>query len=276
MRPASRLPPSCARGLIGALHDGKNGALAQPCTTAGENGSHLDRGAHLRLGDDQLGLDVLFAHAPDRFELVQAAALGRAVLGGDRHPMEGDTLQRIGNAGDIGYILLGCAPAGAGEGVQDLNAAAVGAQEAVVAVQGEIQCGIQRSQGVGRRHQRQVLLHDSAGDFGDHRAAIDRRAVRFQDVERFVRREPHAGAFDDIQGCRVYLADFGIRQDIHAELGIGDGFNGLSHRGFAPGISLLHSAYGQVAPRPGHLRHSHRRRSPLPSCASPERRPPSP
>ena len=121
-----------------ALHDREERPLAQRVAAAGDGRRHLDRRRHLAGGDDALGLHVLGRVAPDGVELVKGARLGRHVLGRDGHPVEGDLVERVGDAGDGRHVGQGGAADLAGLEVLHLDAAAVGAGIHVTAVERQV------------------------------------------------------------------------------------------------------------------------------------------
>ena len=157
---------------------------------------------------DALRLHVLGGVFPDGFDLVQATGLDRCILGGDRHPVEGDLLGCIGDTGDVAHIVQAGGPLLAGVDINHLHAAAIRAKIDMVAVQRQILLWIAGGQRVGRRALRQRLFDHVAFDAHDLLLTIHGRAVGFPDLQRTLGRKAHAHVLDDPQRGFVDFFNF--------------------------------------------------------------------
>ena len=92
-------------------------------------------------------------------------------------------------------------------GVHDLDAAAVGRQVDVLAVERQVPGRVPRPQDVGGRSRLEGRLDDVPGHADDAADRVDRRPVRLPDRLGPLGREPDADALDDVQGGGVDPAD---------------------------------------------------------------------
>ena len=88
----------------GALHQRKDGALAQFVLAADDERRHFDRGSGFAFVINRFGLHVFGGVFPDGLDLMQAAGFRRFILRRDRNPVKGDFFGRVGNAGNVAYV----------------------------------------------------------------------------------------------------------------------------------------------------------------------------
>ena len=151
---------------------------------------------------------------------MQAARLSGFVLGRDRRPVKRNRVEVIGGPGNVGHVLQRRAAALARHHVEHLDAAAVRAEIGMLAVERQIECRIARGQRVRRRRLLQRCFDDVAGNLGDARVAVNRRAVGLQDVQRLLAGEAHADGFNHVERGGVNLSHILVGEDIELRRGL--------------------------------------------------------
>ena len=150
-------------------------------------------------------------------ELVQHARLGRAVLGADHGARGADVVERLHDLGAVGEVLLDGAADLARLRVAGEDAAAVGADVDVLAVERQVVLGVAGAERVLVRRRAHGALDDVRRDLRHGGLAVDRGAVRLEHVERVLRVELDAAVLDHVERGLVDLLHVVLREQLELD-----------------------------------------------------------
>ena len=231
-----------------ALHHGEDRPRSERVAAADDRRGHLDRGACLALGDDGLRLDMLRGVGPAGQQLVERPRGRRPVLGGDRDPVEGDLVESVRQAGDLGHVGQARRPALARVEVGNLDPAAVRGGVDVLAVERQVQGRVAGRQGIDGRGRLHGSLDDRLRRLDHEGLAVHLRAGVRPEAQGALRREADPDVLDHVERRLVDPGDRVGVQHLHAEAAGADRVHGRAHRATSSGVAPTSRFASSTAP----------------------------